>query len=240
MADLDPLDPMDAFAQLGRIKLSETDLDGVLNQIAALARRSIPGAAEVSVTLIRGQVAQTPAFTSGLALTLGELQHSHGDGPGLTAAQTRGTVSVPDLAGEHAFPRLAQRAVEAGYHSLLSVGLPVDEQITGALNISGQEPGAFDDDAVVLAQAFAGYAAVAMANAHLFDASATLARRMQATVDGRVTIEQAKGVLMGTLSCTAEDAFAVLTRTARESNRRVQDVAAAVLADATANRSADA
>ena len=43
MTDRQPMDPTDAFAELGRIKLSETDIDGVLTKIAQLAKRTIPG-----------------------------------------------------------------------------------------------------------------------------------------------------------------------------------------------------
>ena len=39
------------------------------------------------------------------------------------------------------------------------------ESVTGALNIYAKKPDAFDDDEIVLAQTFAGYAAVTLANA---------------------------------------------------------------------------
>ncbi len=43
MAHSDPLDPIDAFAELSRIKLHESDLGDVLDRVAALAKRTIPG-----------------------------------------------------------------------------------------------------------------------------------------------------------------------------------------------------
>src|SRR3954464_5379995 len=49
----DPIDPLAAFAELGRVKLSETSLDDILNQVAAAAQRALPGAADVSITLVR-------------------------------------------------------------------------------------------------------------------------------------------------------------------------------------------
>jgi hypothetical protein len=61
VTSIEPMDPTEAFAQLGRIKLSDTNLDGVLDTIANLAERTIPGASEVSVTLVRGQRAHTAA-----------------------------------------------------------------------------------------------------------------------------------------------------------------------------------
>src|SRR4051794_11278889 len=82
-----PLDPTAAFAALGRIKLSDTDLSGVLNQISELAQRTIPGAEDVSVTLVRTSGAYTAAFTSETALNLDEWQYEQGRGPCVDAAQ---------------------------------------------------------------------------------------------------------------------------------------------------------
>ncbi len=43
--------PTEAFAELGRIHLGENDMTQVLTRISELAKRTIPGADEVSVTL---------------------------------------------------------------------------------------------------------------------------------------------------------------------------------------------
>jgi GAF domain-containing protein len=40
-----------------------------------------------------------------------------------------------------------------------------------------------------LAQTFSGYAAVALANAHLYDATATLAQQLHAAMEHRAIIE---------------------------------------------------
>jgi GAF domain-containing protein len=236
MTDEQPIDPTDAFAQLGRIKLSETDLDGVFKEIADLAKRTIPGAAEVSVTLVRSKGAHTAAFTGDLALALDESQYRLGHGPCLDAAESTTTQLVSDMASEDRWPDWTSRAREAGAHSSLSIGLPVQEAVTGALNIYATSPDAFDDDAVALAQTFAGYAAVAMANAYLYDAKATLAQHMEAAMASRAIIEQAKGVIMGERRCTAEEAFAILNKVSQDSNVKVRDVAAALVARATTGK----
>ncbi|MGI5211765.1 GAF and ANTAR domain-containing protein [Plantactinospora sp. CA-290183] len=228
-----PLDPTEAFAQLGRIKLSETNLDGVLAQIARLAKHTIPGAEEVSVTLLRGPEAQTAAFTGQVALNLDELQYQRGHGPCLAAAQARDTVSVPDMSTESRWPDWADRARTEGVSSSLSIGLPVQETVVGALNIYGTKPEAFDEDSITLAQTFAGYAAVALANAHLYDSTATLAQQMETAMRSRAVIEQAKGIIMGERRCTSEEAFAILVKVSQDSNRKLRDVAAA-LVDRTA------
>jgi GAF domain-containing protein len=232
----EPMDPTAAFAQLGRIKLSETDLTGVLATIADLARRSIPGAAEVSVTLVRTGRPKTAAFTGELARQVDESQYEEGHGPCLDAAAAATTFSIPRMTIEDRWPKWAATAAELGVLSSLAIGLPVEDAVTGALNIYAAKPEAFDDDAVVLAQTFSGYAAVALANAHLYDASASLAAHMQAAMASRAVIEQAKGVIMADRRCTADEAFRILTKTSRDSNRKLRDVAAALVAEAAGNR----
>ena len=224
-----PLEPTAAFAELGRVKLGDIDIDSLLRKIADLARRTVPGAAQVSVTLVRGRRAQTAARTGDLAVDLDRWQYDHGAGPCLDAAAVPATFSVPDMTDEHRWPGFAAHAAGRGVLSSLSVGLPVREETTGALNVYALRPGAFDDGAITLAQTFSGYAAVALANVHLYDATAALARQMQAAMESRAVIEQAKGIIIGERRCTPDEAFAVLTALSQSSNRKVRDVAAALV-----------
>jgi GAF domain-containing protein len=233
MTDSPPLEPTDAFGRLGRMKLGEMDLNGVLDAVADLAKRTIPGADEVSVTLVRDENAYTAAHTGELALTLDEWQYDCGHGPCLDASASHTTMSVPHMTTEDRWPDWAARAVQAGARSSLSIGLPIHEQVTGALNVYSTKPEAFDGDAIVLGQTFGGYAAVALANAHLFDAQASLAQQLQAAMQSRAVIEQAKGIIMGSRRCTADDAFAILTKVSQDTNRKLRDVATALVTSAT-------
>jgi GAF domain-containing protein len=218
-----------AFAEIVRIKLGETDLDGVLERVADLAHRTLPGAAQVSVTLVRDGTACTPAHTGETALRLDEDQYEQDAGPCLDAAATTSTVHVPDTAADERWTGWPARAAASGIGSVLSVGLPIVENVSGALNIYGTGPHIFDEEAIALAQTFVRYAAVAVANAHLYDTTATLARHMQAAMASRAVIEQAKGIIMGERRCTADEAFAILTKVSQDTNRKVRDVAAALV-----------
>jgi GAF domain-containing protein len=226
-----PLEPTDAFAELGRIKLSDTDLDGVLLKVAELAKRTIPGVEEVSVTLLRGRDAHTAAFTGDLARTLDEWQYRAGGGPCMDAAATAATLSVPDLAGEERWPAYVPHALDAGVRSSLSVGLPVHENVAGALNLYATKTGTFDENAVVLAQTFSGYAAIALANAHLYDATASLAQHMQAAMEHRSVIEQAKGILMAEHHCSPDEAFTIMSKLSQDANRKLREIATALVTD---------
>jgi AmiR/NasT family two-component response regulator len=72
-----------------------------------------------------------------------------------------------------------------------------------------------------------------MTNAHLYETQATLTHHMQAAIQGRAMIEQAKGIIMGQRRCTADEAFEILSRTSQDTNREVREVAAALVARAT-------
>ncbi|RLK23890.1 GAF domain-containing protein [Micromonospora sp. M71_S20] len=213
-----------ALIRLGRIKYQEVDLDVVLSTIAQVAKDTIPGTAEVSVTLVQGAEAYTAAYTGKLALTLDQWQYEHGRGPCLDAATTGAAMLVPNMTVESRWPEWAGRARVAGAASSLSIGLPIQEAMVGALNIYGAAPGAFDEH-VELAQTLAGYAAIALANVHLYESTATLAQQMQEAMQSRAVIEQAKGIIMGQRRCSAEEAFAILARVSQDSNRKLREVA---------------
>jgi GAF domain-containing protein len=228
----DATDPTSAFSELGRIHLGEINLDGVLDRVAGLARTTLPGAAQVSITLIRESGAYTAAFTGDIALTLDQLQYAGHTGPCLEAAAGNSTVTVPDTATDTRWNGWPAHAARAGAGSVLSVGLPILDTVEGALNIYGDRPHAFDHDTVRLARTFADYAAVALANAHLYDSKVSLAQHMQVAMESRAVIEQAKGIIMGERRCSADEAFAVLAKVSQESNRKVRDVAATLVAQA--------
>lgn len=232
MAAHRPSGPADAFGELGRIKLNETHLDEVLRRVADLAKRTIPVVDEASVTLIRGRNAHTAAYTGDLALTLDEWQYEEGGGPCLDGARSAMTLSVPDFTGEKRWPRYVPRALEAGVRSSLSVGMPVTDDVGGALNLYATRPFAFDEAATTLAQTFCEYAVVALANAHLYDETATLAQHMSTAMRNRAVIEQAKGIVMADRRCTPEEAFLILRKLSQDTNRKVRDIAATLVADA--------
>jgi AmiR/NasT family two-component response regulator len=74
---------------------------------------------------------------------------------------------------------------------------------------------------------------VALANAHLYDTTASLAHHMQTAMESRAIIEQAKGIIMAERRCTSEDAFGILVKVSQDTNRKLRDVATALVDRAT-------
>lgn len=221
-------DPAMAFAELARIDLRTSTLQDVLTLVAELARDTIPGAEEVSVSLLQGEEGATPAFTGPLALESDERQYVSG-GPCVDAARTGEPVVVRDTRTEERWPDYIAGAVRAGIRSSLSVPIPSRESLHGAINCYGAEPDQFDDEALHLAQTFAGYAGVAVANAHLYQATAALAEQLEHAMASRAAIEQAKGLIMGQRRCGPDEAFAILSQASQRTNRKLRDIAADVV-----------
>jgi GAF domain-containing protein len=227
-----PIDPADAVARLATINFARSDMDDVLATVVSLARDAVPPAVEVSITLKAEGKGSTAAFTGSLAVALDEQQYGRGYGPCLDACDSGEVLSVDDATAEDRWPAFTARAVELGVLSSLSVPLPIQDAVTGALNLYAATPHAFDDAAVRAAATFAEYAAVAVANARSYESAATLAERMRSAARTRSVIDQAKGVLIGRHGMSAEDALDVLILVARRSDRGLGDVAAVLLAAA--------
>jgi GAF domain-containing protein len=221
--------PSHALAELGLIDLREHDVAAVLGRIAEVAKRTIPGAAEASVTLIEGGHARTAAYTGSVALALDERQYEEEHGPCLDAAAGSVMLSVPDMASEDRWKKFAEAAVAAGVHSSLSMGIPIQDAVVGALNMYGTARHAFDEQAMELASTFASYAAIALANAHLYASSEALGAQMRQAMESRSVIDQAIGVTIVQEHCTPTEAFDLLVRLSQASNRKLRDIAQVIV-----------
>jgi GAF domain-containing protein len=222
------LDPRDAFTELGRFSFDNTSMEAMLQRIAELAKQVIPRVAEASVTLIANDKATTAAHTGRLALDLDETQYGCGYGPCLEAAVGEEIREITDARSEARWPEYARIAVDCGSLSSLSASVPIREGLHGGLNLYAVQAEAFDD-ARELATTFASYAAVAVHNMHLYETTRELADNLDIAMRTRAVIEQAKGILMSQRRCDATEAFSLLAAASQRSNRKLRDIAQAIV-----------
>jgi GAF domain-containing protein len=218
-----------AFAELTKINAGQQPLNDVLARTVELAKSVVTVPIEASVTLISAEEASTPAFTSPKAIDLDETQYELGYGPCLAAAEAGQLVWIPDMAAETRWPQFTVDAQNKGVHSSLSVPLPVQRQVIGALNFYSPEEHAIGDDVVELAEKFGDYAAVAIAHTTLYMSTKELADQMARAMQSRAVIEQAKGILIGQRGCHPDEAFNILVGLSQQSHRKLRDVAKALL-----------
>ncbi|MGY1811223.1 ANTAR domain-containing protein [Blastococcus sp. SYSU D00820] len=204
-------------------------MDVMLLRIAELAKRVTPGVAEASVTLVTHHKATSAAFTGPLSVQLDESQYSRGQGPCLEAAVGQEIQEITDARTEDRWPGHARECVERGSLSSLSVPLPVRESVHGALNLYATRAHAFGDEAKAVATEFASYAAIAVQNRQLYESSRELAEHLDTAMRTRAVIEQAKGILMSQRRCDAAEAFNLLAAASQRSNRKLRDIAQAIV-----------
>jgi GAF domain-containing protein len=218
------------FAQLGRIVLGREPLGAVVSRIAELAREAVPGAEEVSVTLIEAGRARTVGFAGELAAALDERQYSSGRGPCMDAAVTGATIAIEDTATDTLYPEFSRAADRQGMKHTLSVGMPGLHATAGALNIYGRgERGPFSELARDVAAGFASYAGIALANAAVYAGAVQEVAQMKEAMVSRAVIEQAKGIIMRDQKCDAVRAFAILRDASSRKNQKLRDVAQAIV-----------
>jgi GAF domain-containing protein len=236
------LDQQTAITELATILINDETLRGVPDKVAALAKGCIPGADEVSITLIAKDTAYTAAATGELASGLDQHQYDCGHGPCLDAATGGRTITVDDTATDQTYRDFARRAHQAGVRRSMSVPLTARIGSIGALNVydtgqagvqgaghdtsrSGNWRSLLPKAASDPAENFAACAAVTLANAAAYARHAQLAQQLLQAMESRPLIEQAKGILIRDNRCSAEEAFTMLIQASNRSNRKLRDVA---------------
>lgn len=152
------------------------------------------------------------------------------EGPCLDAYVSGAPIVVEDLAEEAArWPRFAVAAQAEGYRSVAALPLRLRTDTIGALNLFRQEPGVFRTGDLAVGQALADVATIGILQERAVRRSEVLAQQLQAALDSRVVIEQAKGVLAERLQIGVDEAFAHLRAYARSANQRLAWVARALV-----------
>jgi GAF domain-containing protein len=168
------------------------------------------------------------AASSERARLLELFQIQSDQGPCLDCFRTGQPVAVADLsAATRRWPHFAPAAQEAGFAAVQALPMRLREQVIGALNLFRATPGAFDQADMRVGQALADVATISLLNERSLRRSETLNEQLQAALNSRVTIEQAKGKLAERMQLDMDQAFSMLRRYARTRNVRLSDVARA-------------
>ena len=159
------------------------------------------------------------------------LQLQADEGPCVDCVRTGVPVSVADLADTAGrWPVLAAAMVARGvFRSVHALPLRLRGEAIGALNLFHHQPGALPASALELGQALADVATIGILSERAIRRGEVLNEQLQAALNSRVIIEQAKGVLaqLGGLSMNA--AFDRLRSYTRSHNQRLSEVALRVV-----------
>jgi GAF domain-containing protein len=188
--------------------------ESVLDDVVSL----LPPRAGAAVTLLEPAGDPRTAGTTGVALDLEALQHRVHQGPAVDAL-AGSIVASGDLGGEPRWPLVVPEAVGRGVRSLLCLPMDTGRQVVGVLSVYCASPSDGRRLDRGLLDAVATHAALAVQQVHQVV-------QLTAALVNRDVVGQAKGMLMERYGLSADAAFGLLVRAARDTHRAVRDVAA--------------
>jgi transcriptional regulator with GAF, ATPase, and Fis domain len=150
-------------------------------------------------------------------------------GPCVDCFRTGRPVSVADLPSAGRWPRFTAAAADVGFAAVHALPMRLRTEIIGALNFFDIDPGALDAGKLRVGQALADVATIGLLQHRAITQRDTLTEQLQTALNSRVLIEQAKGMVAERLHLDMAEAFVLLRGTARSHNRRLSDLATAIV-----------
>jgi len=222
----------DVFVELADTLVDEFD---VIDFLHVLTQRCV-GLLDVSAAglLLTDQqdTLQVVAASSERTRLLELFQLQTDQGPCVDCFRTGQPVSVSDLASAGRWPRFTEAAAEVGFASVHAVPMRLRTEIIGALNFFHTDPVPVDPERLRVGQALADVATIGLLQHRAIRRREILAEQLGTALNSRILIEQAKGVLAERLGLAVDEAFTVLRSYARNHNRRLSDLAEAVVTGA--------
>lgn len=209
------------------LSLAAATRERSLSQLTALAASQVPGYAAANVTVWRDGELATQASSHPEPSRLVEVQVASGRGPLIDAITEGSPASCADTLTETRWPEFAAAAVRIGVRS--AVTLSHSGTVVIALSLFGLRPGAVEADQLQLAELLVAYGGALVGAVSDYDDSRRVAAQLRGAADARAVVDQAKGILMHALGCTADEALDRMREVSQRSNLRATEVARRVI-----------
>ena len=222
-----------SLSALSQFFVGDRTMLETLERVAEMATVALPAAAFVGLTLTSDGRARTAVFTHADAPQIDEAQYTSGDGPCLESSRTGEIYRIASTRTSDRWPEFCRACVEHGIESTLSLPLTVNGETSGAMNLYSREEHAFDGNAMETARLFAAQAAVVIANAGAYWSARARAEQLDQAMQSRAGIEQAKGIIISTMRCDADEAFDILVKQSQQQNRKLHEIASEIVQNAS-------
>jgi hypothetical protein len=219
-----------AFVGLADTLVADFDVVELAQQLVENAMGLLPiDAAGIVLADAHGRF-QVLASNSEQTRLLELFQIQHDSGPCLLSYRTGEPVIVEDLRSDIArWPEFSALATEYGFLSVHALPLRLRDDRVGALTLLRLDPGRMSDGDIAIGQALADVATIGIVHQRVAVRSDVLNQQLQTALNTRTVIEQAKGVLAERGGVDMDSAFNLLRGYARRNNRRLADIARAVV-----------
>jgi hypothetical protein len=208
------------------LSIANTSEPRSLNQLVVLAARQVPSCSGATAVLWRGDEPTVRAASHPDLPQLDEVQLSSGRGPVLDALSGGGPASCPDTLAETRWPEYASAALRRGVRCCVTLVYRSDPDAV-TLSLVGARPRSLEPGQ--LAELLTAFGGAVMGNAAEYGDAKRTALQLRAAAESRALVDQAKGMLMQALGCSADDALGRLRQISQERNLRVTDVARTII-----------
>jgi transcriptional regulator with GAF, ATPase, and Fis domain len=220
----------EVFVELADTLIDDFDVVDFLHQVTIRCADVLGvSAAGVLLTDQRGALRVVAASTEQSRL-LELLQSQTDEGPCPECFRTGKPIVVGDLTtATGRWPRFAHEAIRSGFASVHALPMRLRSEVIGAFNLFDTRTGTLDPDTIRVGQALADVATIGLLQERAIRRRETLAEQLQSALNSRIVIEQAKGVIAERRGLDMDHSFEVLRLAARGGNRRLSDLARAVI-----------
>lgn len=211
------------FAEIAVAFAGESSVRRLCELVIVFARQ-LTACDSASVVLLqdRGKL-ESVAATSADIGAIDEAQLRQGEGPCIASIGGEHRISVADSTRDTRWPLWGKAVTRIGFVSVLCLRLSSGEAALGALTLYSARVDGFGSAAGAQAAILAAHASLALAALQAQDG-------LRISVSTRTLIGQAEGILMERYGIDDDKAFAVLRRYSQDSNVKLLDVAANIVA----------
>jgi GAF domain-containing protein len=222
-----------AIAALTRYFVGNQTLGETLHEVAQLTTQAVPAADHVGITLLVDGKLKTSVFTHPEVPEIDLAQYRTGEGPCIDAYRTGAEQMIESTLEPGKWQAFRDSAARHGVLSTFSLPVVVNGAPIGAVNMYADIENAFDENNRHVAELFATQAGFVLANAQAYWDARDLSENLEQAMRSRAVIEQAKGIIMSTMRCDADEAMAVLKNQSQTQNIKLRDIAAEIVRNTT-------
>jgi hypothetical protein len=210
------------------LTLANTSEPRALDRLVTLAALQVPACSGADAAVWHdGELAVTAASHPELAWVT-HAQRAAGRGPVLAAMTGNGPVHCPDTLTEERWPEYAAAALRLGVRCSVTLAHRSGAMAV-TLVLSGARPRGIDPDQMPLAELLVALGGAMLGNASEYGDSRRTALQLLDAAQSRELVDQAKGVLMHALGCSAAEALARMRQISQQRNLKVTEVATRII-----------
>jgi hypothetical protein len=206
-----------------------------LSQLTSLAASQVPGCAAANVTVWRDGELTSQAASHPEPSRLVAVQIAAGRGPLLDVVADGEAVLCADTLTETRWPEFTAAALRMGVRCSASLSYRGQLMVV-VLTLVGVRPRALEPDQLQLAELLVAYGGALVGAVADYGDTRRVADQLREAASSRATVDQAKGILMHALGCSADAALLKMREVSQRSNIRATEVARRII-DAHSGRS---